>query len=195
VSPEIFGRDQRHQTLPLYFSRALSREDYVTGKVAALGVALFGVFALPQVVLVVGNAVASDDLLQSLSDQSEDYAPILASSLLVAAFMTSMSVAIASQTPRRAIATGAVLAYFVIFAALGGILVETTDGDSEQLLVLLSPFDTLEGAVLWLFDAAAEPDSTVADAGLPGAWHAAAALMYIAGALGYLYRRYAKISV
>jgi hypothetical protein len=108
--------------------------------------------------------------------------------------MASMSVAIASQSPRRAIATGAVLAYFVIFAALGGIMVETTDGDAEKLLVLLSPFDMLEGAVTWLFDESPEPDSTVADAGLAGGWHTVAAVVYIAGALVYLYRRYARIS-
>jgi ABC-type transport system involved in multi-copper enzyme maturation permease subunit len=167
----------------------------MTGKVLALGVALFSVLALPQIVLVIGNAVASDDLLDSLQNQSNDYAPIIVSSLLVAGFMTSMSMAIASQSSRRAIATGAVLAYFVIFAALGGILVETTDGDAGQLLVLISPFDLLEGAVLWIFNAPPESDSTVANAGLAGGWHGLAAVIYTAGALAYLYWRYARASV
>ncbi len=36
AAPELIGRDQRHQTLALYFSRALSRTDYVTAKLAAL---------------------------------------------------------------------------------------------------------------------------------------------------------------
>lgn len=195
VAPEMIGRDQRYNTLPLYFSRTLSRADYVTAKTAALGVALFAVFFLPQVLLVLGNAVAADDLLDSLKDDADQFPPIFASSVLVAAFMTSMSVAIASQSPRRALATGAVLAYFVVFTTIGNILVETTSDEARRLSVLLSPGDMLEGAVRWVFGSSPEPDSAVDRADLAGSAYFFAALAYISGALAYLYRRYARLNV
>ncbi|HLF79487.1 MAG TPA: ABC transporter permease subunit, partial [Dehalococcoidia bacterium] len=131
-SPEIVGRDQRNHTLALYFSRALSRADYVSAKVGALTVALGAVLLLPQIVLLLGSAVATDDLVGYMRDNVDLVPPIAASSALAAAFMASVSLAIASQTSRRAFATGAVLAYFVIFATLGGILVETTTGDVQK---------------------------------------------------------------
>ena len=36
VAPELVGRDQRNRSLALYFSRAVSRSDYVLAKLAAL---------------------------------------------------------------------------------------------------------------------------------------------------------------
>lgn len=195
VAPEMIGRDQRYHTLSLYFSRALARTDYVSAKVASLAVALFLVLAIPQLLVVLGNAVASNDLLGSLRDDADQLGPIITSSVLVAAFMASMSVAIASQTPRRAISTGAVLAYFVIFTAIGGILVDTTSGTAQDVSVLLSPLDLLEGAVRWLFNAPPTEGSTVAKSGLDGGYYALAAVAYTVAAMAVLYRRYIRMTV
>jgi len=41
VAPELLTRDRRNNTLPLYFSRALQRNDYALSKAAALTTALF----------------------------------------------------------------------------------------------------------------------------------------------------------
>ena len=117
-APEIIGRDQRYRTLPLYFSRSLSRIDYVSAKLGALMTALFIVLALPQIILVLGSAVAKADVVNGLSDQAGQFAPIFAGAFVVAAFMGSVSLTIASMTSRRAFSTGAVLAFFVILSAI-----------------------------------------------------------------------------
>jgi ABC-2 type transport system permease protein len=195
VAPEIIGRDQRHQTLPLYFSRTLLRTDYVSAKIASLLVALLLIFAVPQLLLILGSAVASDDLLDTFKDEADQLLPIIASSMVVAGFFSAMSVTIASQSPRRAIATGAVLAYFIIFTTLGAILVDTTTGDVRKFSVLIGPGDFLEGAVRWIFDAPPEPDTAVYKANLAGGYYLLASVAYIAGSLAILYRRYIRLSV
>jgi ABC-2 type transport system permease protein len=79
-APEIIGRDQRHHTLPLYFSRSLSRADYVSSKLAALATALFAVLALPQFLLLTGNALADEDLVGYIGDNLTDPAVLAGSS-------------------------------------------------------------------------------------------------------------------
>ena len=194
-APEILGRDQRHHTLGLYFSRALSRADYVTSKLISLCAALFAITALPLVLLVVGGAVADEDVLGYLQDNLHQFPPILASSLIIAAFMASVSLAIAAQTPRRAFSTGAVIGYFIIATAVGAILVNTVTGDAQRFAILLSPFDTLFGAIRWLFDAPPPEDSNIAKSGLEGGYYLLACLGYTFVATVVLYRRFLRMSV
>lgn len=194
VAPEIIGRDQRHKTLPLYFSRALTRVDYVSAKLAALFVALFLVCLVPQVLLFLGSAMATDELTGYLRDNLDQVAPILASCAVVSVFMAAVSLATGSQTHRRAFATGAVLAYFVVFGALGSILVQTTTGDVQRYVLLLSPLDVLNGAVFWIFGASPARESDLAESGL-GGYFLLAVLAYIAVALAVLYRRFQRLPV
>jgi ABC-2 type transport system permease protein len=194
-SPEIVGRDQRNRTLALYFSRALSRADYVAAKLGALTLALTLVLLAPQILLLLGNAVATDDLTKYLQDNVDLIPPILASCLMVGAFMSSVSLAIASQTSRRAFATGAVLMYFVISTAVGAILVETVTGDARMYSVLVSPVATVEGAVLWLFGGEAPIDSAVAKSGLDGPVFFLVTLAYTSVAAGLLFRRFQRMNV
>lgn len=194
-APEVIGRDQRHHTLALYFSRSLSRNDYVTAKLAALGGAIFAVLVTPQVLLLTGNAVATDEIVDYLTGNLDLVPPILGSALLVATMMSSVSLAIACQTPRRAWSTGAVIAFFVIATALGAILQETISGDNGGYALLLSPFALLEGTVSWIFGATPEAGSTLARADLNGAYYFSAAIGYSVVALGVLYRRFQKLAV
>ena len=195
TAPEIIGRDQRTRTLSLYFARALSRSDYVVAKVAALTAALFLVLIIPQILLLLGAAVAGDDTLGYLRDHADDLAPILAGALTVGLLMGGISLTIASQTSRRALATGAVLGYFVIFTAIGSVLVETLTGDVRQYTLLLSPLDLLHGAVLWLFGATPEPGSDLDEAGLAGGYYFLAAWIYIVVPLAFLFRRLQRLAV
>ena len=194
-APEILGRDQRYQILPLYFSSLLTRVDYVTAKIAALVTALFVILALPLVLLVVGSAVADSDLLGYLQDNAKEFAPILGSSLLVAVFMAAVSLAIASQTSRRAISTAAVFGYFAISTAVGNILVETTTGDAASLSILISPLEVLDGAVRWMFGANPIAESAQEKAGLDGEYYLLTSFAYTLVALGVLLRRFLRMSV
>jgi len=194
-APEVIGRDQRHHTLALYFSRALSRGDYVTAKLAALLAGLLIVLLTPQVLLLTGNAVATEEIVDYLADNLGEIPPIVASSLVVAAMMGSLSLAVASQTPRRAWATGAVIIYFVVATALGAVLRETISSSDGDYAILISPIHVLEGSVFWIFDAAPEPDSDLADITFRGYYYLAAAAAYTLLGVAVVYRRFLKLAV
>jgi ABC-2 type transport system permease protein len=101
--------------------------------------------------------------------------------------------AIASFTPRRAYATGAIIAVFLVTAAVGGILAEAGRGRMSQVAPLLNPFVLLDGTRNWLVGKAI-PDSPVSDANLAlpifGALTVAFTLIGIAAVL-WRYRRIA----
>ena len=95
---------------PLYFSRALSRVDYASAKVGGTDVALMPRARLPQLVLLLGNGVAAEDLIGYLEDNVDSCPPIVASGSWSRSSWARVSLAIACQTSRRAFATGAVIA-------------------------------------------------------------------------------------
>jgi ABC-2 type transport system permease protein len=193
VAPELTGRDQRTRTLSLYFSHSLTRDDYVTAKVAAMLSALFLVAIAPQLMLLAGNAVAGDDALDYFVDHLDQVPPILGAAALVALVFSSISLAIASQTSRRPFSTAAVLGTFVILATLAEILVSATSGDVQMYSILVSPRDVLDGAVRWMFGAPYEPGSPVDRSGAGGGLLLLASFAYVAVALAVLYRRYRRL--
>jgi ABC-2 type transport system permease protein len=101
--------------------------------------------------------------------------------------------AIASFTPRRAYATGAIIAVFLVTAAVGGILAEAGRGRMSQVAPLINPFVLLDGTRNWLVGSSI-PDSPVsrADLALPvfGILTAALTLIAVAAVLW----RYRQIS-
>jgi ABC-2 type transport system permease protein len=195
AAPDLIGRDQRNRTLALYFSRALDRLDYGLAKLAALIVSLFLVLSVPQVLLELGNGVAREDLVAYFQDNVDIIPPIIASSALIAVFMASLTLAISIHAVRRAFATGAVIASFVILTSVGGILVNTIEGAAQQYAILISVLDIQEGLVYWLFSADVSPGSDLAIAGLDGVYYLIAVLAYTAVCLGVLYRRIMRMSV
>jgi ABC-2 type transport system permease protein len=195
AAPDITGRDQRARTLTLYFSRALSRDDYVIAKVAALITALFLVNFVPQTLLLAGNAIATDDVSGYLQDNADDLLPIIGSSLAISVVLATLSLAIASQSARRAISTIAVLGFLTISLVLSSILVNTLDGDIARYTILLAPMNTLEGLIYWLFSQRTPFESDLREADLSGGVYLLACLAYAGVAVAFLLRRYRKLSV
>ncbi len=192
-APEIIGRDQRTRTLSLYFSRALARLDYLFAKLLALALALLLVLVTPQLILILGKAVAATNLVDSLRSSANELPAIVGSSVLAALLMSSLSLAIASQTSRRAFSTGAVLGYFVVFSALGSILVAILGADVRGYGLLVSPLGVMEGAVRWIFSVSPQQDTDLAKANLHGSVYALVAFGYIVAAVAVLVRRIQRI--
>ena len=165
VAPELVGRDQRTRTLSLYFSRSLLRVDYAAAKLAALISAMLIVMLLPQMVLFAGGALASSDSWGYVKDNWDQIAPIVASSVVIGFFMGSVSLAIAALTPRRAYATGAVLAFFVVLTTVSAALVGTLSGDARRYSYLIDPFFIVRGLTVWLFRTTPEAGAAVTEAG------------------------------
>lgn len=195
VAPELVGRDQRNRTLALYFSRALTREDYALAKFAAMVTAILVLTLGPQALLFVGNGLAGNDLWGYIKDEWDQLAPIVLGGAVTSLLIGGIGIAIAAQTPRRAFATIGILVPFVISAAVAGILIATVDAGWSRWAIFISPFDVMQGATLWLFDVSPEFDSTLDRAGFAGWVYVAAAIAGGAAGFAILVRRYRGMAV
>jgi ABC-2 type transport system permease protein len=193
IAPDIAGRDIRQHTLPLYFSRALLRRDYALAKIAAFTTAMMILTVLPQVVLVFGNGLATNDLGAYTSDNWADFPRSLASGVLIAAACAAVTLAIAVQTARRAYATVAVVAWFLVSFPVSGILVNEIGGVGRGA-ILLSPFDFLHGCTVFIFNGNIENGSPLDNAGFPLWTYFVTVLAYTAAGVALVVRRFERIA-
>jgi len=109
-SPELVSSDQRNHVLSLYFSHALARSDYALAKFGAMAAALFILELAPLLVILFASILASSDVAGAVGDQLGNLPQIVGSPLIYAIPLAGLGMAIASFTPRRAYATGAIIA-------------------------------------------------------------------------------------
>jgi ABC-2 type transport system permease protein len=145
-APELVSGDQRHRVLALYFSHALLRSDYALAKVGALAAALFLMALAPMLVIFLGSVLAAADVAKAFGDQVKDLPQIFGAPLLYAVPLASLALAIAAWTPRRAYATGAIIAVFIVTAAVSGIVEQASRGTLGQWIPLVNPFVAIDGA-------------------------------------------------
>ncbi len=194
VAPELVGRDQRNRTLSLYFSRALMRSDYAVAKILALMTAVAGIVLLPNILLLAGSVLASADAWGYIKDNLDQIPPLIATTAIIAAVMSCVSLAVAAQTPRRAFATGGILALFVIPVPLVGIFVSTVSGIGGRSFIFLNLFSVLGSVNDWLFGVSESRGSQLGIADFAHWTYLAASLAYIAIGAALVFRRYQKIS-
>ncbi|MGH3011618.1 MAG: hypothetical protein ACRDLZ_04350 [Gaiellaceae bacterium] len=192
VAPELVGRDQRNRMLSLYFSRALSRVDYALARFAALTSVMLVLTLGPQVLLYVGNGLASDDLSGYVADRWDLVFPILGGSLLLSAMIASVGLVIAAFIPRRAYATAVIVGVFVLTFTVGAILMETLDTAYAQYALLASPA-VWDGVIYFLFRVDTPSESVLVDASFSGWVYLAAGLVTIAVALGLTIYRFRRV--
>ncbi len=200
AAPELVGRDQRDRVLSLYFSRPLLRSDYAGAKFAALASALGLLTIGPQLVLMVGNARATNNAGRYLADNAGDLLPIVLAGAVISGLLAAIGLAVASQTPRRSWAAGGIVALVFIPAGLAaGIAEDNLGGGSTPYLVLGSFLHVVRGATYLLFG----ETPSVFDSGRGyhlalaevETWHClVAALAIAAAALALVWRRYQRIA-
>jgi ABC-2 type transport system permease protein len=164
-APELVSSDQRNHVLSLYFSHALARSDYALAKFGAMAAALFVLALAPLLVILLASILASPDVPGAAGDQLGNLPQTVGAPLIYAVPLAALGMAIASFTPRRAYATGAIIAVFLVSAAVGGILSEAGRGRLSLVAPLINPFVLLDGTRDWLVGASI-PDSPVLRADL-----------------------------
>jgi len=192
-APELFGRDQRYGILPLYFSRVLTRADYSLAKVLGLMVALFAVDVTPYLILFIGRVLVAPDPATGLADEIAMVPRFLLQAVLVAGLLGGIASLIAAWTPRRAYATAAIIAVFIIPPIILAIIYEQSGQDLARATILFSPADVLAGTNAAIFGSI--PDSPVVSAvDLPGWAYVGAAAIGIVATIGLTVRRYLRIA-
>ncbi|OAI39625.1 hypothetical protein AYO38_07385 [bacterium SCGC AG-212-C10] len=194
VAPEIVGRDQRNRALSLYFSRAVTRTDYALAKFFAMTTAMIMLTIGPQLVLFIGNGLAGNDLRGYFQDEWKQFPQIIVSGLFVSTLFASVSLAIASQTPRRAIATGAILgAFYVVWVIVNTLVAGINAGGIFSYAVFISPLHLINGLTLWVFDSRPGAGSAVDLADFPGAFYAIGSIVVTLIATWLILRRFQTV--
>jgi ABC-2 type transport system permease protein len=191
-APEILGRDQRYHVLSLYFSRALRRTDYATAKAAAFVGAILLVVLTPQAIIFLGLTLAGRDVLSALDENLASVGPVVIVGAAVALLLGAIGLAIAAFTPRRAYATAAIIAAFLVPQVVAAIVGEEARGDLARYVVLLSPADVLDGLNAYVFGLLPS-NPTVAHADLPGEAYAVVVVIATLALFGLLLQRYRRI--
>jgi ABC-2 type transport system permease protein len=191
-APELFGRDQRHGVLSLYFARALRRSDYALARMAGFVAALLVLELFPQLVLFLGRALLSPDILGAIGKDLGSVPPILVQGLLSASLLGGLSMAVSAFSPRRAYATAGIIALFTVPGIVAGVIAGLGSTTIGGWLILASPTSVLDGTNAILFGSDFGSEFFFID--LPDAAYFAAALAGIIGSVAVTLRRFARIT-
>jgi ABC-2 type transport system permease protein len=188
-SPAVMSRDLRFRVASLYFSRPLSRRQYVQAKYAGMAVALLILMGLPITLLFVGALLAE----LPLRDQVPDYLRAMAGAGMHAVLLAGIGLLVAAMTPRRGLGVAAVVGVLLVLSgmqvAVMAMAVEFGNDTFTGYTGLLSPYTLVDGVVAGLLGA----DSSIGQ-GPPGTLGAAVfavtGVLLVAGCYAGLVARY-----
>jgi ABC-2 type transport system permease protein len=190
-APAVMSRDLRFRVAPLYFSRPLSRRQYVQAKYAGMAAALFLLMGLPVTLLLAGALLAE----LPIGDQLPDYLRAMAGSLIHALVLAGIGLVIAAVTPRRGLGVAAVVAVLLVLSGLQATvraMAEEFGSDTfSGYAGLISPYTLVDGVAAGVLGA----ESSVGQQP-PGAVGAAVftlvAALLVVGCYAALLARYRK---
>ena len=192
-APELFGRDQRHGILSLYFARALRRTDYTLARILGFVAALLVLYLLPQLVLFLGRVLLASDVVGAFRADLPSLPPVIVEGVLVALLYGGLSMTVSAYTPRRAYAVAGIIALFTIPGVITGVVTSLGSSTVGDLLTLISPGFILERTNAALFGVQGDFDTLFV--GLPDVVYFAAVLVGIVGSFAICIRRFRTISV
>jgi ABC-2 type transport system permease protein len=113
-SPAVMSRDLRFRVAALYFSRPLTRQQYVQAKYAGMATALFLLMGLPITLLLAGALLAE----LPIDEQLPDYLRAMAGAALAALVLAGIGLFVAAMTPRRGLGVAAVVGVLLVLSGL-----------------------------------------------------------------------------
>ncbi|CAN5188343.1 ABC transporter permease [soil metagenome] len=190
-SPAVMSRDLRFRVVALYFSRPLSRQQYVQAKYAGMAAALFVLMGLPITLLLAGALLAE----LPLGEQMPDYLRAMAGAALYALVLSGVGLVVAAMTPRRGLGVAAVVGVLLVLSGLQvtvmAMAAEFGNSIFSGYTGLISPYTLVDGVVAGVLGA----DSSIGQ-GPPGALGSsvfvAVVVLLVAGCYAALVLRYRK---
>lgn len=189
VAPEMLCPDRRENVLMLYFSRAITRLDYLLAKLVATALLTLTISLVPVVIYWLGRQLLEDSPLSAMRDNIGDLGRVALASVIIAFYLGAIALTVSSFTGRKSIAVAIIIIGFLVSTALAGILSEVTDDpDIDRYFAFLSPAFTVNYLVYGLFGQAM-PDEAF---GQPfDAWVYGAVMLAIIGiCCAIMYWRY-----
>ncbi|MDQ3693198.1 MAG: ABC transporter permease [Chloroflexota bacterium] len=159
IAPEMLCGDRRENVLPLYFSRAITRLDYLLAKVAATAILTLTVSFVPLVILWLGNQLLEDSPLEAMRINIDDLGKIVIAGVLIAFYLGAIGLMISSFTGRKSIAVGIIVFGFLMTEAFANTLLFAANLDPawQRIVVFFSPTLTVTGLATQMWEASADP--------------------------------------
>jgi ABC-2 type transport system permease protein len=168
AGPELLCPDRQSNVLALYFTRPLSRADYLLAKAAALVLVMALIALLPLIVLLAGNVLTADSAMTYLGDHLGDIPRILLAGGVLTIFYAAISLAIASLTERRSIAVAVQLGGFLASGTMAGIVFFAAHFSGRRWVSLLALHQLPDRFVDWVFGEPFQQGSMAVEAGFTG---------------------------
>ena len=152
IAPELVCSDRRENVLALYFSRPITRPDYLNAKVAAAALLTMTISFIPTFVLWLGRQLLADAPLSAMWDNMADLGKLFLVGLLIALYLGTGGLMVSSFTGRKSIAVAIIILGFFMLESLVGLLQFALEGnDAARYIELLSPTRVTGGLVVGLF--------------------------------------------
>ena len=146
-APAAMSRDLRFRVAALYFSRPLSRQQYVQAKFAGMATALFILVGLPVTLLFAGAVLA--DL--PFDDQWPDYLRAMGGAAVLAVVLAGIGLVVASLTPRRGLGVAAVVGVLLVTSGIQATVRAMAEEFGSDTFAgyagLISPFTLMDGVM------------------------------------------------
>jgi ABC-2 type transport system permease protein len=142
-APEMICVDRHERTLPLYFSRAIYRGDYVFAKVIAMLLLTMTMTALPGAILWLGIQLTSDNIRQAMVDNVGDLGRVIFLGAITSLVLGMLGLMISSFTNRKGVAITIILIGFVVLTGAANALAVALEDYSWSRYFLLADFSTM----------------------------------------------------
>jgi len=151
IAPEMLCPDRRENVLTLYFSRAISRLDYVLAKLIATGILTLTISLVPVVLLWLFRQLLADSPLSALKDNAGDLGKVALTGTLIALYLGAGGLMVASFTSRKSIAVPIIIVgYGVTEALVSAVGYALRDQSWSDYIFFLSP-GSLAGNLAYSF--------------------------------------------
>lgn len=194
-APALFSRDQRFRTVSLYFSRPLTRLDYVVAKFGALATALLILTTAPLLVLYAGGLLAK----LPFGTQTKNFLLAFVGAVIFSLVLAGIGGLLASLTKRRGFGVAAIIAALTVpyaaVSAIQGIASELSNNPSlAGWAGLFSPTTLVDGVQVALLGAETSGPAGPPSGAFGGTVFVLVTLAVIAGTFALLLVRYRKVA-
>jgi ABC-2 type transport system permease protein len=153
IAPEMLCGDRREKTLILYFSRPITRLDYLLAKLLATALLTLTITLVPLAIFWLGRQLLDDSPVSAMGDHIGDLLRIVVVSIVVSAYLGALGLVVSAFTGRKAIAVGIIIVAFLFSSALAGVLQNVFGTDSQKAWFgLISPARTISQFVTGIWD-------------------------------------------
>lgn len=151
TAPEMLCPDRRDRVIDLYLVRPLTTTDYVIGRWLAFFSVMLPIVYAGQIALFIGLTLGANDPLDYLGDHWLDVPRFLLVGAAIAAFATSIPLAVSTFTVRRTYAAAIVIALFLISPIVAGSLTFCEEHEHGRFGTVQSECDPVTGdAAKWI---------------------------------------------